>query len=219
MNYVIGDIHNDNNRFCDLLELINFSKSKDHLYILGDLFDRSQDNPDPLGVYFTILKLGEKCTVIRGNHDQWLASYILDYYQAPERKRSKIAPYTYNSFELLAQRLTPVDMQELAQFIMLCPLQIDVSLNGEKYLLAHAMTSRPEVHMEADYYLLGNLDSDKFMEEGIEGYISICGHDNVGGNRIWKNTIGNVYMCDCGCGFKNGRLGCLCLETKEEFYV
>lgn len=28
-----------------------------------------------------------------------------------------------------------------------------------------------------------------------------------------------VYMIDCGCGFKSGRLGCLCLETKEEFYV
>lgn len=219
MNYVIGDIHNDNNRFCELLELIHFLKNEDHLYILGDLFDRSQDNPDPLGVYFTILKLGENCTVIRGNHDQWLATYILDYYQAPERKRSKIEPYTYNSFELLAQRLTPVDMQGLAQFIMLCPLQIDVTLNGEKYLLAHAMTSRPEVHMENDYYLMGNADNDKFMEEGIEGYISICGHDNLGGNRIWKNASGNVYMCDCGCGFRSGRLGCLCLETKEEFYV
>ena len=24
-------------------------------------------------------------------------------------------------------------------------------------------------------------------------------------------------MCDCGCGFIDGKLGCLCLETKEEF--
>lgn len=24
-------------------------------------------------------------------------------------------------------------------------------------------------------------------------------------------------MCDCGCGFRNGKLGCLCLETKKSF--
>ena len=35
----------------------------------------------------------------------------------------------------------------------------------------------------------------------------------------WKNKKENVYLCDCGCGFENGRLGCLCLETKETFYV
>lgn len=34
-----------------------------------------------------------------------------------------------------------------------------------------------------------------------------------------KNDKRNLYMTDCGCGFEKGRLGCLCLETKEEFYV
>lgn len=218
MHYVISDIHNDNERLQKLLKNIHFSGS-DHLFVLGDLFDRAENNPDPVGVYFTILELGKKCTVIRGNHDQGLASYIMNYYQTPEKKRCKIEPYSYNAFELLKKRLTPVDMQDLAEFIMECPLQVQFSLNGENYLFAHAMTSEPEIHMEDDYYLLGNAAADKFMEEGIHGYISLCGHDNVGSNHIWKNVAGNVYMCDCGCGFKSGRLGCLCLETKEEFYA
>ena len=218
LHYVISDIHNDNERLQKLLKNIHFSE-RDHLFVLGDLFDRAEYNPDPLGVYFTILKLGKNCTVIRGNHDQWLASYIMNYYQAPEKARCKIEPYSYNAFELLKKRLTSVDMQELAKFIMDCPLQVEFSLNDEKYLFAHAMTSKPEIHMEDDYYLMGNADADKFMEEGVHGYISMCGHDNVGGNRIWKNVTGNVYMCDCGCGFRSGMLGCLCLETKEEIYV
>lgn len=42
---------------------------------------------------------------------------------------------------------------------------------------------------------------------------------NTVNHKIWKNEKGNLIMCDCGCGFRNGKLGCLCLETKEEFYV
>lgn len=38
MNYVIGDIHNDNIRFSKMLEKIGFSE-EDHLFLLGDLFD------------------------------------------------------------------------------------------------------------------------------------------------------------------------------------
>lgn len=75
MHYIITDIHNDSWRFMKLLEKIDL-KEEDHLYLLGDLFDRCMDHPDPAGVYFQVLKLGKKCTVIRGNHDHWLANYI-----------------------------------------------------------------------------------------------------------------------------------------------
>ena len=94
-----------------------------------------------------------------------------------------------------------------------------------KYLLAHACTSMPDRVMIDEYYLMGSYFSgdeayEIFLSEGKEGYISVCGHANIMGNgKIWKNKSKNVYMCDCGCGFKSGRLGCLCLETKEETYV
>ena len=69
-------------------------------------------------------------------------------------------------------------------------------------------------------FFMGSESYDMFLRHGREGYVSICGHDNImGDGRIWKNKLKNVYMCDCGCGFKDGRLGCLCLETKEEMYV
>ncbi len=35
---------------------------------------------------------------------------------------------------------------------------------------------------------------------------------------VWRNEKGNVYMMDCGCGFADGRLACLCLESGERFY-
>lgn len=85
MHYIITDIHNDSWRFMKLLEKMGL-KEDDHLYLLGDLFDRCMDHPDPAGVYFQTLKLGKKCTVLRGNHDHWLANYIFIYYGSNEER-------------------------------------------------------------------------------------------------------------------------------------
>ena len=218
MLYFTSDIHNNCKKFRELLKVISLSGG-DRIYVLGDLYDRNDYNPDPVGVYFTILELKTRCTVVRGNHDTELATYIMNYYGTPEKKRSKLEPYPYNSFELLKQRLTPVDMMNMAKLIMSWPLQVSLEWNGSKYLLAHAMTSNPEVTMPDDYYLTGVLNDKEYLERGIEGYISICGHRNIGGNRIWKNSRGNVYLCDCGCGYRDTKLGCLCLDTKEEYYA
>lgn len=44
MHYIITDIHNDSWRFMKLLEKMDL-KEDDHLYLLGDLFDRCKDHP------------------------------------------------------------------------------------------------------------------------------------------------------------------------------
>ena len=141
--------------------------------------------------------------------------------------------YHYNSFELMRQRLTEVDMLNLADLILGLPLQIDIEVEGKKYLFAHAMTSYVGVPQKRDYYLMGNSELDASFLEGVEGYISMCGHtptDNViwktGNhtyldeykNSIWRNEKENVYLLDCGSGFKSGRLACLCIETGERYY-
>ena len=218
MHYVTSDIHNDSVRLKILLEKLNL-QIDDKLYILGDIFDRSNFAPDPVGVYFIISALGEKCQVIRGNHEQELAAYIRKYYQEPERKRRKIEPYAYNTFDLLKERLTQVDIQNIAEWIGALPLQVELEVDGAKYLLAHVMTTKPNIKCEDKVYLYGAEQFQSFLIKGVEGYMSICGHSNPEGNNIWKNSKGNVIICDCGCGFRSGRLGCLCLETGEEIYV
>lgn len=218
MHYVTSDIHNDKERLNTLLEKLNLQK-EDKLYILGDLFDRANYNPDPVGVYFTILSLEDKCQVIKGNHEQELAEYIITYFQTPERKRVKLEPYPHNTFELLEERLTPVDIQNMAKWIEALPLQVEFEVNETKYLLAHAMTMNPDTECSDTVYLRGSDDFQTFLLKGVEGYISICGHSNPGGNDIWRNSKGNVIICDCGSGFRSGRLGCICLETGEEIYA
>ena len=202
------------------------------MIVLGDLFDRGGVNPDPVGVYFTISSLQGKVTWIRGNHDQWLAKYIYDYFSKSERRRKKMLPFPYNTFDLMVNRFTEVDMLNLADTIMKLPVQKDMIIENKRYLFAHAMTSYPSIPEPGTYYLMGNHSYEAFLYDGIEGYISMCGHTPTGNvlwkdknlymdeyqKSIWHNPKENVYLLDCGCGFGTGRLACMCIETGERYY-
>lgn len=161
MHYVIGDIHNDLKKLKQILKQINITRD-DELIVLGDVFDRGGETADPFGVYCALAGLQGKCSWIRGNHDDWLANYTYEYFNTPEKKRHKLAPYGYNSFELLRQRITEVDMRNIADLIKGLPLQKELELEGKKYLFAHAMTSHPDVREEDRYYMRGTMDIDCF---------------------------------------------------------
>ncbi len=231
--YVIGDIHNSIKKLDELLALISPSM-QDRVFLLGDLFDRGGAEPDPVGVYHRISGLNTNVKWIRGNHDQLLAEYIYSYYGTDEKKRGSLRPYRYNSFELMKDRLSRVEMLDLADLIMRLPLQIEIRIDSVKYLLAHAMTFDPSTgEQEENVYLEGLGDMHEYWEYGVEGYVSLVGHHDSGyqcGNpqgryldeelgSIWLNKQGNVYMMDCGCGLPGGRLACICLETGERFYA
>ncbi|MBD5452335.1 MAG: hypothetical protein HDR25_06810 [Lachnospiraceae bacterium] len=231
MNYVIGDIHNEVKKLNSILEQIQPGHD-DKVIVLGELFDRGGDEADPVGVYFTLTGLQGQYIWIRGNHDQWLADYIEKYFSLSERKRLKMGSYPYNSFGLIKQRITETDMLNLADLIHHLPLQEEIDIDGKKFLMAHAMTSYPSLKESKNYYMMGNWELEAFFLEGIDGYISLCGHtptSNIlwkkeGGylgkdwHSIWRNNKENVYLLDCGCGFVSGKLACICLETGECFY-
>ncbi len=143
-----------------------------------------------------------------------------------QKESKKMLPYSYNTFDLIVNRLTRVDMLDLADIIMKLPVQKDMVIDNKRYLFAHAMTSYPSIPESSEYYLMGNYDYDSFLLDGIEGYISMCGHTPTGNilwkdknlyldeyqNSIWHNPKENVYLFDCGCGFSAGRLACMCID-------
>ena len=74
----------------------------------------------------------------------------------------------------------------------------------DAYELPDFLFGRPEP--ETVYY------PDKILVFGHTPTRLLCGQD-----KIFRR--GNMIDIDCGCVFKGGRLGCLCLDTLEEFYV
>ena len=64
--YLIGDLQGCNAPFQRLLEKIDFSPSRDTLYLLGDLVNRG---PDSLGVLRSLMALGDAAQCLLGNHD------------------------------------------------------------------------------------------------------------------------------------------------------
>lgn len=64
--YAIGDIQGCARSFDKLLGRIDFKRSRDHLWLVGDLVNRG---PSSAHVLRMVRKLGDRATVVLGNHD------------------------------------------------------------------------------------------------------------------------------------------------------
>ena len=92
--YLIGDVQGCNDALGKLLEKLQFSPSRDTLFLLGDLVNRGPDN---LGVLRRVMALGNSAQCLLGNHDLHLLAMHLglhplkrgdtvqDILQAPDR--------------------------------------------------------------------------------------------------------------------------------------
>ena len=215
--YVVSDIHNDADGFKELLRQIGFT-SEDILIINGDVFDRGEK---PVELYFEILKY-PNIYMIQGNHDVWVAREILGKYAG-----EKVGQYiSYNTVSILEQRLTPVDMINLANWIKEKPYYINLTLDGKKYQIAHAQTyltperlwDKSKIYMGDDHYE----DFIRGLEEHDE-FIAVVGHTATEDKRIWVSESGKTIRIDCGAGYQcyncSGNLGAIRLNDMEEFYV
>lgn len=215
--YVVSDIHNDATGFKELLRKISFS-SDDLLIINGDIFDRGNE---PVDLYFEILKYSN-IQIVQGNHDVWLAREIMEKYGD-----QKVGQYIrYNSLPLLEERLVPVDLVNLANWINAQPYYINLNLNGTKYQIAHAQTFRTPEHLRDKSKLyMGDEHYECFIRgmEEAEDFISVVGHTPTENQSIWVSPSGRTIRTDCGNGYKpyhcEGALGAIRLNDMKEFYV
>ena len=80
--YLIGDLQGCNAPFQRLLQAIDFSPSRDTLYLLGDLVNRG---PDSLAVLRSLAALGDAAQCLLGNHDLHLLA-LSEGVRKPSRK-------------------------------------------------------------------------------------------------------------------------------------
>jgi bis(5'-nucleosyl)-tetraphosphatase (symmetrical) len=72
--YLIGDIQGCDNALSQWLEHVDFSPSRDTVFLLGDLVNRGPNN---LGVLRRLQNLGSSARCLLGNHDLHLLAIHL----------------------------------------------------------------------------------------------------------------------------------------------
>lgn len=87
MLYLVGDLQGCCNALDRLLAKIDFSPSRDRLYVLGDLVNRG---PRSLDVLQRLIGLGDAATCLLGNHDLHLLAVA--YGVRPQHRSDTLTP-------------------------------------------------------------------------------------------------------------------------------
>ncbi len=222
----VSDLHGCYDKFIKMLDKINFSVN-DTLYILGDVVDRGKD-----GIKILQYIMNTKNIVpLVGNHD-FTAKIMLKTFGIPndgydsERLLETYKMWlfdggsvTYDAF----MELDDAQKRKILSYLNSFQIYEELELNGKKFFLSHTV---PEKERFDDFksllwqeFIVGEPDYDKKYSE--DKFI-VTGHTPTGlidpeyAGKIYKKN--NHIAIDCGAVFGNP-LGCICLDTLEEFYV
>lgn len=227
MIYVMSDLHGCFEKYRKMLLMIDF-KENDTLYILGDIVDRGAD-----GIKILLDLVTRKNVIaLRGNHD-YKAELMLSRLMRPEesiaRKQfnkqfgfwiSDGGLPTYESFLKLEQQ----EKIFVLNYLKKMPFYKVLVVDGKKYFLSHTVPEK-EYMLESPEQCQGKaliLGEPDYEETYFEDITLVTGHTPT--ILIDKHFLGKIWMgnnhiaIDCGAVFGNN-LGCICLDTREEFYV
>ena len=223
MTYVISDIHGNYQKFKAILSQIAF-KDSDVMYVLGDLSDYGEES---MGL-ITDLSMRLNVYPIAGEHD-FLAVRMLKGFSSMLKSGATPDPdYIAEMTEWVRdggqatldafRELSDEEREGVIEYLEEMTLFEEVEAKGKSYLLVHAGIAdyTPDADLE-DYqpedFFSEPLDASYQL---IDGTTVIVGHVPTKSGRI-ERAEGSIFI-DCGAG-EGGALGCLCLETGEEFYA
>ena len=188
--YLIGDLQGCDAPFQRLLEKIDFSPSRDTLYLLGDLVNRG---PDSLGVLRRLMALGDAAQCLLGNHDL----HLLALWQGVRKPGRK---------DTLASALQAPDCDTLMDWLRHRAMAIQT--NG--WLMVHAGVL-PQWSVTQTLALAGELES-VLRGPDIKGFLSAMygntpaqWHDSLGGNerlRVIVNALTRLRFCTAEGGME-----------------
>lgn len=235
MIYCISDLHGHYENYIAMLREISF-RPEDTLYVLGDVIDRG---PDGIRILQDMMARPNVIPLL-GNHEltaalclRWLLQEITEERldRLGEVELSALGDWMANGGEPTIRalnQLSPDERSEILDYIREMELYDEVEVGGRSFVLVHAGLDHfaPDKPLE-DY----ELEDLLFCRPGPDQmyypdrYV-VYGHTptrllfHQAGeepqDRIFRR--GMQIAIDCGCGH-GGRLGCLCLDTLEEFYT
>ena len=229
MTYAMSDLHGRYDLYMKMLEKINFCKT-DKLYILGDLVDRGEEGMR------IILDVAKRDNVIplMGNHD-YMALMILsslarelrpgeaaDLRELIDGWRFDGGMATYHEYK----KLTPKEQKLALMTIDSFRHYAEVRIGEREFVLCHGgirdySDKRPlsDYTIEDLAFYREDYSKSKFAKRGkylITGHTPTAAIDGAEEGKIYKTR--DHIAIDCGAVFGYG-LGCICLDTMEEFYV
>ena len=225
-HYVMSDIHGEADRFHAMLEKIQFSQD-DTLYILGDVVDRG---PDGIALLQEIMDM-PNVMMLLGNHEHMMLQYL-----SPDADGIAIRRWNKNGNAPTLDkylRLKAKEQQKILGYLRMLPTHLEVEVNGSKLYLVHAFPgdnvhdevwNRPKIddpNPIPEYtVIIGHTPIPYLIEDKIKRIQYIMDLENRGEHLRICHASGFIDI-DCGCGsdMPIKALACICLESKDEFYV
>ena len=231
MIYAVSNLHGEHNLFKQLLQKINFSEH-DTLYVLGDIVDKGPASMELLLDMMTYPNI----IPLLGNHDLEAGALL------PLLSKEPLTNLKGHAFVLAAtwelknggsstlegfQALSEEDRKRVLSYIDRFEFYAEVSAGGNEYVLTHAgiqnyAPDRPLSDYMVDDLIRGVTNYDEPVFYGnkylVTGHIPthwILANPRPG--FIYRTN--NHIAIHCGVNFAGGRLGAICLDTGEEFYV
>lgn len=229
MKYVISDIHGHFDKYKEMLAKINFT-DRDTLYILGDVVDRG---PDGIKILQDMM-IRPNVIPILGNHEymamlslSWMMKEVTeDTLEAfdIEKMQSLSEWMLVGGKETIAefQRLSMEDREDILEYLTEFSLYEVVHAGGDTFILVHAGLDQFRSDKDLYDYDLSELIFQKpdYSREYFQDKYLVTGHTPT--RTIHDRDVIFVknrhIAIDCGCEF-GGKLGCVCLDTMEQFYV
>lgn len=223
MTYVISDIHGSYEKFKSILAQIDF-KERDTLFILGDLVDFGD------GTMELIADVSVRVNVfcVAGEHD-FLAARMLKGFSKMLKSGSTPDPEyiaemtawvqdggqaTLDAFRALSED----EREGVLEYLEEMTLFEETDVGGKHYVMMHAGIADydPDTDLwdyQPEDFFSEPLDASYAL---IDGATVIVGHAPTRTGKIERGE-GSIFI-DCGV-CEGGKLGCLCLESGEEFYA
>lgn len=228
MHYVMSDLHGCYDLYEKMLKKIRFC-DEDTLFFLGDAADRG-----PEGIRIILDFLGRSNVLpLLGNHEDMFRHAVrsvnaqLSFFGRYSVRRNFWNWTENNGGDITWQAYCALPENEriaIARWLEDLPLYQEVCVGGKTFLLAHAGVGSfvPEKKLSvctSHDFIWGRMDYTQVYYQNrylVTGHTPTVIIDPAARGRIWHGN--NHIAVDCGAVFF-GTLGCLCLDTMEEYYV
>ncbi len=186
--YLIGDIQGCNGAFQHLLSKIDFSPSRDTLYVLGDMVNRGEDSA---GVLDTLRRFGDAAKCVLGNHDLHLLAVAHGIRPA-------------HKSDTLEAILNKASTSAVLDWLRHQKLAISLTHNQRRWLLVHAGVL-PEWSADQTLALAGEVEAALQADDYVSFLRQMYGNtpnqwrDDLQGAdrlRVIVNALTRLRFCD-----------------------